>query len=93
MKTCLCVSACRQVRYFTESVYLRKTGAKECPGPISISDTTFACQDRIEITGRPIDRRNLLMINGSPLGNHQPVTGGPVALGCNPEAGWPGLGA
>ena len=67
MKTCLCVSACRQVRYITESLYLRKTGAKEGLGQITISEATFACQDRIEITGKPIHGRNLVMINGSPL--------------------------
>ena len=68
MKTCLCLFACRQVRYFTESIHLRRTGAKEGPEQTTISGITFACQDRIEITGKPIDRRNLVMINGSPVG-------------------------
>ena len=68
MKTCLYVSACRQVRYFTESIHLRRTGGKETPDQITMSGATFPCQDCIEMTGKPTDRRNLVIINGSPLG-------------------------
>ena len=34
----------------------------------SESDDIFICRDRIEITGKPIEKRNLVMINGSPMG-------------------------
>jgi len=36
----------------------------ETSGP----DDTFICRDRIEITGKPVEKRNLVMINGSPMG-------------------------
>ncbi|MBW1675430.1 MAG: hypothetical protein JRF30_01045 [Deltaproteobacteria bacterium] len=68
MKTCLCVSGCTQVRYFTESIHPRRTGAKETPDQITMSEATFPGQDRIEITGKPIHGRNLVIVNGSPLG-------------------------
>ena len=68
MKTCLCLFACRQVRYFTESIHLRRTGAKEIPDQITMSGATFLCQDRIQITRKPTDRRNLIMINALALG-------------------------
>jgi helicase len=33
-----------------------------------LSDDTFFCHDRIEITGKQMEKRNLVMINGSPTG-------------------------
>ena len=41
---------------------------KETSVETSEPDDTFICCDRIEITGKPIEKRNLVMINGSPMG-------------------------
>ncbi|HOI15501.1 MAG TPA: hypothetical protein PK036_04090, partial [Geobacteraceae bacterium] len=46
----------------------KSTSQEETNAETSGPDDTFICRDRIEITGKPIEKRNLVMINGSPMG-------------------------
>ncbi len=46
----------------------RKAPAETTVVEIVSPDDTFICCDRIEITGKPMEKRNLVMINGSPAG-------------------------
>ena len=51
-----------------EAVESQKTESKEAPDETTTSEATFACQDCIEITGKHLETRNLIMINGRPIG-------------------------